>query len=346
MPSTTLPTREELAAKVTPGEVTGNQSASKSNVSFMVSRDVGFEKPPPGTFETYRRMRRNPTLAMARAAAFAPIRSAGMTIIAAKGVNENRRQFIEAQVAPLWRHIVHQALHAVDYGVQVFELVYDLVRDGQTLYAIKKAKPLWPDQTELLIDRATGAYDGVKQGDVILKPEKTLRFSYDVEGTNWWGRSRYENVRETAWVGWDGTAKKMAKYGAKIAGVIPVIMYPEGSSRDSSGATQDNFDIATRMMDRLGVEMSGIVMPNAFAKWAGDLLQRGVDLAQLRPWLVQFHEPTGQHGGDFVQQLAYWDKQLARGWLVPERVFQEGEHGTKAEAGVHTNIVLATGQEI
>lgn len=350
MPRSTRPKREDLEAQTTKlvggGEKTGKQPVSGgSGLALMVSKEVGAGEPPKGTFKTYREMRRNPTIAMARVAATAPIKSADITFKKKEGVTDAVLDFIEDQVRPYWRHFCSQSLNALDFGVTVFEIVYGMTNDGGPRITVDKLKPLWIDDTVIQIDDM-GRYQGVKQGKIELPAEKTLRYSYDVEGTNWWGRSRHENVRQEAWTWWRDTARKLAAYGRKVAGVVPLIMYPEGRGRNEAGQEVDNFDLAKVMLDRLGNQMAGIAMPNAFANWAGDLLKRGVDLSQLRPWLIQFLEPAGQHGGDFVTQLNYWDRQLARGWLVPERTFQEGEHGTKAEAGVHGDIVLSTAEEI
>lgn len=338
------PDESQLTAPPHTEERTGPQQAGTGSggLSLLFGAEPGAGRVEPSTFATYRRMRRNPTIAMSRVVSTAPIKRAWFTVKAGDGVPEAQRQWCEDQITPHWRGLIGNSLNALDYGYQAFELVMQM--DGAR-WGLKKFKPLWPDHTEILIDESTGGYAGLKQGKVTLQPGETFRYSYDVEGTNWYGRSRHENVRETSWRWWMDTSNKMAQYGAKVAGVLPIIMYPEGQSKDASGRQVDNFQAANALLGRLN-QLKGIVMPNVFAGYARDLIERGVDIKQLRPWLFDFYEAKGQHGSDFVAMLNYHDKQLSRGWLTPERSFQEGVTGTKADAEVGGDLVLSLADEL
>lgn len=302
----------------------------------------GLGESQPGTFAVYRKMKSQPTIAMARVAATAPVKKAEVTVETMPKADPRWKTFIEETLIPQWSWIRNQSLFALDYGNQPFEKVFD-VKDG--LIVLKKLKPLLVDATKILVDKEDGSFAGLKQGRIVLPPEKSFCYVNDSEAGSFFGRSRHENCR-FEWSQWIDTAIRMGDYGRKVAGVIPIILYPEGESDNEQGSTTSNFELAEQMLRNLGSKMKGIAMPNQFAKYSDDLIRNGVDLDQLRPWIISFLETKGQHGGDFVKQLSYWDKNLVRGWLMPERAVQEGEHGTKAEAAAHIDVALAVAEEL
>lgn len=294
-------------------------------------------RPPAGSFETYRAMRGNPTVALARIAATAPVRAAEWTLQADADAPAERVEFIRSQLQALWPMLVKDILYALDYGFQAFEKVFEL-QGGRLVY--RKIKPLAPQRTEILVDEATGAFAGLRQGDVVLPAEKCFLFTYDGEAGNFYGRSRHENIREHAWAPWMDLSAKRGQYFRKVAGVVPVIEYPEGTSQDESGATRSNFDLARSVLQNLG-SGKGVAMPNVFARYAGDFARGGVDLEQLKAWHISFLETSEQHGGEFTETMRHLESLMLRGWLVPERAVSEGQYGTKAEAGEHARVVLA-----
>jgi len=56
----------------------------------------------------------------------------------------------------------------------------------------------------------------------------------------------------------------------------------------------------------------------------------------------------GVSGGQtsFISRLKYLDVLKVRGLLLPERTILEGEHGTKAEAGVHVAMAIAAREQL
>ncbi len=320
------------------GEETIIQKTSEgvAGIATALTGMDGYTPASPGTYETYRKIRKHPTVALARIIATVPIRIAAWSVEALDNVQEDRIEFVREQVEYFWPGLIYNIPYSLDYGFQSFEKVWEIV-DGRYVYA--KIKPLLPDNTEVMVDEKTGAFAGLKQHSVELGPEKVFWFTYDGEAGNFYGRSRHENIRVNAWQPWLDTAKQMANYGAKTAGVIPVIEYPMGESKDATGAVKSNFDLAKKVLDNL-TNAKGIAMPNQFKKYAQDLLAKGVSMKDMEAWVITFLEPKGQHGSDFVNMLKYYDSLLMRGWLVPERAAIEGTFGTKAEAETHGNLAM------
>lgn len=333
-----MPIRDWFKRRPKEGEETRRQPRATGDVLGMV---IGEDRAlPPGAYATYRNMRANPTIALARAVATAPILAADYSV-EADDEHEERRAAVSAMLDPLWPFLVRSMLRALDYGWQPFEKVWMI--DGHQRLAYQKLKPLLPELTEIQVDEH-GAFAGLKQGDVQLRPEKCLVFTYDGEAGNLYGRARHENCRKE-WHSWDALAKKQAKYNTKISAVVPIIEYPEGESRDKSGSTTDNYKLAEKVLASLG-SGSGVAMPNVLARHALDLARSGVEIKDLKAWHIEFLETRGAHGQSFVAQLKHLESLMLRGWLVPERAATEGQYGTKAEAGTHVEVALVIADEL
>jgi len=297
--------------------------------------------PDPGTFDTYRRMRMDPTITMARAAATAPIKSAGWSWKADDDAPAGSLQFVQDTLDRLVPSILREVCFALDYGFQSAELVW-LAKGGA--WVIDQFKPLLPELTKIRVTQS-GDFAGLEQKGGTLDTFHSFLFTHDREGDNHYGRARHENIREHAWAPWVETAKRKSAYFAKAAGVIPQVTYPVGKSRGKDGAEVDNFDIGTRLL----AEMSsgkGVLMPWSLQKWAESALAKGADPMTLMAWRIQFLETRAGHGSEFLEDMRYLDSLKMRGWLVPERVALEGQHGTLAEAGAHADIAIACSEEV
>lgn len=312
--------------------------AIAGSVVGIASMLPGYASTAPGTYLTYRQMRGNPTIAIARAAATAPIRAAEISVEGPDATDE-QVEFIESVIMPLWPRFVRDAMFALDYGWQPFERVYGS-EDGYIV--LKKLKPLAVDLSIVRVDEATGAFAGVDNGNAKLDASKAFAWTYDQEYDGYYGRSRHENIRDVWWA-WIELLRKEGQYVSKIAGVLPVITYPDGVGRDKNGRQVSNEDLATQVLSNLG-RGSGVAMPNRLAEWAGDLMRGGVDVTQLAAWQIKFLESQGQHGSDMVGQMQHKEALMLRGWLVPERSVIEGRFGTKAEASEHTAMSVSIAQ--
>jgi hypothetical protein len=320
------------------GEQTGRQAATLGVALFGSGFDLG--TPQPSTYATYRKMRFNPTIALARSVATAPLRASSISI-ESENVQQDITDFIDVQIKNFWPELLRNILFALDYGWQPFEKVWS-VENGKYIY--KKFKPLLVDKTQLNLDQKTGRFAGLKQDNVNLPPQNCYIFTNEQECDNFYGRSRHENIRTTAWLAWDKTLERFCKYLAKIAGITPMMKYPPGQSLDKTGATKENFDIATALLAALG-RGDGIAMPDVPPKWIGDnldaLVRAGLDLSKLKAWEISFLETGRDHSQGFSTALRHLESMMMRGWLVPERVATEGQMGTKAESATQTETAMA-----
>jgi hypothetical protein len=300
----------------------------------MMTNLTGFGRAAKGTYKVYRVMRANPTIALARAVATAPIRLASWTV-ETKEENEEIVKFIETEMKKHWRSFIKDILFALDYGWTPFEKVWEMNPEGKWVY--KKLKPLLVDKTKIILDADTGIFGGLQNASVKLLPEKCFVYSYDMEAGNYYGRSRHENIRGNVWTHWNGAIEKYGQYLTKVSGIIPMIQYPEGISTGAGGADIDNFDIATKVLQNLG-SGNGITMPNTLVKWAEDAVKSGMNVSELKAWIITFLETKGNHGSQFVETFKHLESLMMRGWLVPERAATEGRFGTKAESAVQGEI--------
>ena len=327
-------TRKKSVRKPPLGEETGLQRRDFGVAGILVGLP-GFGKPVRGTYANYRLMRSNPTVAIGRVAATAPIRTADYSFGVRDGTPEERVAFVRENVDRVWPRFVRDAMPALDYGWAPFENIWDY-RGGRL--HLRRLKPLLVDITRPLIDRTTGDFMGLKNRGEELAPNKSFVFSYDGESGNIFGRSRHENIRKE-WSAWDKTLEKLGAYTGKVSGVVPIVEYPIGQSKDKEGKAQSNFDLASAVLQELG-RGKGVAMPNVFAIHAKELIRSGVNLAQLKAWHISFLQTKGDHSKGMIEALRHFEKLMLRGWLVPERSVTEGQYGTKAEAGAHADIGL------
>ena len=232
--------------------------------------------------------------------------------------------------------IIENAMFALDFGFQTFEKVWEYVGDK---WQYVKLKPLAPDRIRVIVDKELGNFAGVRQAGVLLGPEKCFHYIHDGEPGRYYGRSRHENIREDAYFPWIDTAKKKRQYATKVAGVIPMVNYPIGESRDAKGNKKSNFEIAQAILTALG-SGKGVCMPREIMPWAQDVARSGLDPEMWAAWKIQFLETKGNHAMGFVKMLQHYETLMLRGWLIPERTVAEGQHGTKAEAGTHGDWAL------
>jgi len=327
-------------------------SKSKTNIKFppvgektrqqflpmFFGMSMGVPSAPSGLFETYRNMRKNPTIALARAVSSMPILTAEYSIKKDDDVDDEILKFIQGQINNIWDILINTILYSMDFGFQSYEKIWELKTiNGKQKYVIKKLKALSADNIKVLTDEVTGNFAGIKQNNVEMAPDKCLHYVYDGEPGNYYGRSRHENIREYAWWPWVQTSKNLSKYCSKVSGVIPIIKYPIGESRDKSGSLESNYDIAKAVLNNLG-SGSGVVMPQELLPWVQDLARQGIDPDKFAAWQISFLETKGTHAAGFINTLKHYEVLMLRGWLIPERAAIEGQYGTKAEAGTHGDL--------
>ena len=247
-------------------------------------------------------------------------------------------------IGPLRSTLMRDGLRALDFGFYAGEIVWQET-GGQ--WIIDRVKPLMPDITTILTD-AGGNFAGFenRSGDadpvrLHVADGKAFLWSYDAEAGNLYGRSRHENVRERAWGPALQVSDRLAQYLKKIAGLVIQLHYPEGTSRDQAGAERSNDYLAQQILEAVSAGRS-VRLPNLFASVAADggdprALESAALLAGKSQWVLSAFEVAGDHTRGLLAALDYFDKLMFRGWLRPERVGLEAQHGTKADAMVHTD---------
>jgi len=316
------------------GELTSSQL-----VSYTFVGDTMYRRFPSGvTYQTYRDLRRDPTIAMARGLLGAAVLAAGWSIESDEDTPKDVVKLIDEDFMPIREQLVEAAIFGgVDYGWQGFEKVFEA--DGGAI-RLAKMKPLLPDITTIKIDAATGAFAGYEQvrpdGQTVLLPlENCLHIAFRVEGTQWHGESLLENARAIQ-EKWDAADTSAANYDKKIAGSHFVVYYPPGVSM-VGGQAKDNGEVASLILTAL--ESSGsITVPKTVAEYIDQL--NNVAASEMLAWKIEILQDAGGRQPSFVDRLKYLDTLKVRALLLPERAILEGQFGTKAEAGEHADMAL------
>jgi len=305
-------------------EITGAQVSTRFGSQHL-------NNPLPKSYDTYRTMAKDPTIAMVSELSAAPIVSGEWSIETEDDATDEMKDVIETCVTHLREPFVDTCVKGGGkFGWQGFEKVFEL-RDGKVI--VRKLKPLLHDITSILVDARTGAFAGYQQHDVVLPLEYSLHVGFRVEGTQWHGNSLLENARET-FNQWQKANDGAERYDGKVAGSHFVVYFPPGKSKGADGVEAPNYTIAGNILDAL--ESSGsISVPRVVGKWIKDL--ENVDPDKLG-WKIEILEDKGGRQPTFIDRLKYLDTQKARALITPERVAMEGEFGTKAEAGVHQQL--------
>ena len=289
----------------------------------------------PVSISTYRKMRKDPTLALGRALSLAPIVAGEWSYEEKEEAPEGAVQFIEKVFEPLRDNFMEQAfLGGVDFGWQGFEKVFDLVNDQIVL---TKLKPLLIDITTILVDSTTGVFVGFSQTNpdstvLILPSPQSLLISFRVEGTDWRGQSLLENAR-SAYTQWIQANDGAARYDNKMAGSHWLIFFPVGTS-SFNGVDTDNAVLAAGYAKALR-SSSILAIPLDFKNLIGS------DQDAKLGWKIEMISDQGARQMSFLPRLEYLDKLKIRALHWPERAILEGKFGTKAEAGVHQDLALA-----
>lgn len=313
------------------GEVTAKQERTEMHGSGFMPFE---SKPEPGTFDTYRKIRKNPTVALARLIATSPIRTAKWTLASD---DKKAKEFIKEQLDRLWPGFINDVLFALDYGFACFENVWENV-DGKLV--IQRMKPLLPDMTEMIVGVEHGEFLGVKNKDIEIRGAKVFRYTYNEEAGNYYGESRHENIRETAYKEWVDLQQRRSVYGRRVAGAVPQVTAPDGDSISEAGATRPNFELAREMVTKLEKGL-GIFMPGLSKIEMVDILNRGGDPSKANAWKIDFLESAGQHGAELTEMMTHCETLFMRGWLCPERgAIEARQQGSRADSDTGADLAV------
>ena len=311
---------------------------------FSTAGVPGFAPPDAGTFATYRRISAHPTVALVMKMVTAPIVANNWGWMSKPGVAQERVDFVRGMIEPMRTSILTDGLRALAMGFSAFEKIW-IAQGGRMV--LSKLKPLLPEITTILVDR-NGNYRGVRNqspnGSMRdLLGNKAFLYTYDGECGNYYGRSRHENVRVSFSHAMQ-TAERMAQYQKKVAGVIAQLHYPEGTSRDAAGVERSNDWIAQQILEAVSMGRS-VRFPNLFASIEDPTL--AAELAGKSQWVLSQFELGGtDYSPGLLNALAYYDKLLFRGWLRPERVGLDTQHGSRADAQQHSESSIVDSELI
>lgn len=317
------------------GEMTSAQAARAGLLYGYGGQVEGFREPPPGTYGTYRRIVSDPTVALARAIFSGPIVLNSWVVNAREDASEEAKQLIEETILPQRPVFVPEALRAIDHGWKPFEKVWE-VRERQLV--LRKLKSLLPDKTKIKTDEY-GTFAGIEQDKTYLPPNKCLVVTNDGEAGNYYGRSRCENIRGI-WSKGQQTDEKGAQLTTKVAAIVPIVHYPDGTSFDERGAEMPNYEAAKRILTQLSCGQ-GIAVKNLFASTDDPQLQ--AELAGKGSWVISFLEAASAASSlaGMTDRQRYYDTLKVRGWLMPERAVTEAiTAGSRADSEQQTTSAL------
>jgi hypothetical protein len=301
---------------------------------------------PELTPQVCRWMDADPALTMSRAAMTAPIRSADKSYEAREGTPDEVVKFIQSVFDPLLPEYVYEALDSPSMGWSGFEKVWGR-RDGR--WIIADLKPLDQVENSILVYKAGGDFAGIRTRGIDnqqldLDPLYSFVCSCDARKRYYYGRPWHANAVATWW------RKKCAfeeleRLNKKASGIQPTGYYPPADD-EAANHTNEN-----KMREIVNAKMrgEGVLFPNLTGDLGADLAAdyRNVKgLAETAMWRVEIEDFGNQAPAaeSILNQIRMFNADLSRAWHVPERAVQEGQHGTKAEAGVHGDIALTVAE--
>lgn len=286
-----------------------------------------------------RAMRKDPTIALARMLAVAPVLGSQWSFESKTEAPEGAVSLIENTFGTLRLHLLRNTFNGwLDFGWSPFEKVFG-VDDASGSVTLKKMKPLLQDITDILVDPQTGTFAGLRQEKdrvTELAVEQCLLLSCDTEGTNWHGQALMKNA-EIAYDAHLQIESAASKYDKRVAGSHWVVYYPLGQSL-YNGQMTDNFEIAKDILSNLSA--SGRV---AVPRVADQLLEEVMNVAgnvKDGGWRVELLTDSGTSRAAFIDRMKYLDALKVRALGLPERSVLEGEFGTKAEAEAHGDFAI------
>lgn len=316
--------------------------ATKTKAQLKSAIYAGSENLPSGPAQTTgwykkaREMRLDPTVALARQLAIAPVLAAEWSFDTKENVPPGAADFISENLKPMRLHILRNTLLGwIDFGWQPFEKVFAF-DDVTGNYCLKKLKPLLQDITSILIEPEHGNFIGLEQedDDVRIDVEYALLLSCDVEGTDWYGNAIMRNA-ERPYDSWNEIGRAATRYDARIAGSHWVVYYPVGSTPQANGTRIDNYDLARQILSAL--ESSGRV---AIPRATDEMLEAAGLAGENSSWKIELISDRGAGATAFIERMKYLDSLKVRAFGLPERSVLEGQFGTKAEAGEHGDFAI------
>lgn len=318
------------------GEKTGQQNPGMAGSAWP----LGFGMPLRASYSVYRQLLRIPSVALVRTEVFGSILSGSWTVETDDDIPDTAKVLIESTFLPKRTQILRHALRALDFGHSKFEVVRGAM--GGDIVPVR-FKPLSWQQTQISVLESTGTVVGLEQNGVKLRGPDYFLYTHDGEPGEPEGRSRLENVRE-AGSKWLEVQIKIGRLIDKEAGSIIVGTYPPGSGRDEAGAASPNRTLMSGVAERASQGAAWLAVENAMGALTPSqrntaTVDQIIALLGMKLWGIEKVDLAGNGVALAAMQAyaAYLDVQMIRGYCRPERSVIEGVHGTKAEAGTHSD---------
>ena len=289
-----------------------------------------------GTYAVYRAMLRHPTIAYVAGQIVSAIAASSWTVDADSDAPEDAVAWVTENVLAHRATIVPHSLRALFLRSSPFEIVW---RGKSKQWSIDQYVPLLPDWTSVLRgDGGNGPILGYQNGQAKLGLSECLfiRNTADLMGDepgDDYGRSRLENIRDTAWAGWLEVMRQLAELEMRIAGIVPVITVPAGTASNGKTFAQNANEILPALCHP---RSQGAVLESP---GVGEV-DAGTDPAKFKQLMTTVAPlDLGQRAQSQAQMLAkaeYYDKLIARGLMRGERSVFQGEHGNMADAQQHS----------
>lgn len=309
----------------------------------------GYADGYPQSYQTYHWMLRHPIVQLVREIRTAPIIASYWQYRKADdSVPDARVELVKRNLDPIRAQSIEEIIDGMDYGWQPFENIWDSA-GGETRLVELKALSQW--MTSPLVNDK-GRLVGVSQGAVDTSVEKDGQrtdglpigykswvYTYKKKRGNVFGRSWLENFRETAWKGWLDCAQQIQKIGAKIAGTQALVRSPKA-----------NKDACIQLVKDLSNGAPGAWLPNLVDKidvnGQADMWKLLIELSKTSLMDIQVLEfgDTAPAIANILDQMRHYEELMFAGGLRSTRTALEGKHGTKAEAGVHTDTGMLSAE--
>lgn len=314
-------------------------------------------------YNKYREMRQDPTIALARSMAVAPILAAAWTV---EGTDEEQVAYVQERIADKWRRLLVKtaAFGMTDFGWKGYEYVMqptevDIVEDDafgeeqvvgtEMEMEISAIRSLKNDYTWALYN-IKGNLIGLENEDLytgkehVVDSDHCLFINFDDEGLGDYGLPLMQAAMQP-YEEWIAANEAAARYDKKIAGEHWIIYYPIGRSEAdfmTEGVSDDdgmvsNDKIAAQILKQLCASGSVSVPVHI------DQLVANLQGKSETGWKIELLSSEGLQSS-FVDRLTYLDSLKVRSMLVPERAILEGQFGTKAEAEAHADMALVIRQ--
>jgi hypothetical protein len=295
-------------------------------------------------FDKLRAMRRDPTIALARETAVAPIVASPWTVETTDNqVSEEIKVAVERYLLPFRQRWMRcTLLGEIDFGWRAYEKVFIPVRDtqlGRAIVTPSRIKALLCDNTWARYNDE-GDFDGLLHSDpngrgwVHIDYGHSLFANFDDDGLGNYNEPRLARA-EDSYDDWLITNEAAKRFDEKIAGAIWVIHYPEGKQAKYKELTNvDNRAVAQDLAYQ--IKASGhLVIPSRLLASVNEQIE---NFGQAG-WKIELIESSDKQAG-FIERMDHLDKRKIRAIGVLERAITEGVYGTKAEAESHINLML------